>query len=122
MAKTNVKTMARRKRIKRIRKKISGTAERPRLRVFKSARHIYAQLIDDTAGHTLVAMSSMAREVREDGELNGKTAKARKVGELLAVRAKAAGIESVVFDRGGYIYHGRVKALSEGAREGGLLF
>jgi large subunit ribosomal protein L18 len=122
MAKTSEKVVARAKRIKRIRKKISGTAEKPRLRVFKSNKHIYAQVIDDVAGHTLVAMSSMDKQILEDGELKGKTAKARKVGALLADKAKAAGIALVVFDRGGYIYHGRVKALSDGAREAGLNF
>ncbi len=122
MGKTNPRVLARRKRIKRIRKKISGTPERPRLRVFKSARHIYAQIIDDTRGHTLAAMSTLDKAIREDASLDGKTARARKVGELIAQRAKAAGITAVVFDRGGYIYHGRVKAVSEGAREGGLEF
>jgi len=122
MAKTSGKVVARAKRIKRIRKKITGTAERPRLRVFKSNKHIYAQVIDDVAGHTLAAMSSMDKQILEDAELKGKTAKARKVGLLLADKAKAAGIASVVFDRGGYIYHGRVKALSDGAREAGLNF
>lgn len=122
MAKTSEKVVARAKRIKRIRKKISGTAERPRLRVFKSNKHIYAQIIDDVAGHTLAAMSSMDKQIQEDAELKGKTAQARKVGMLLADKVKAAGISSVIFDRGGYIYHGRVRALSEGAREGGLNF
>ena len=122
MAKTSEKVVARAKRIKRIRKKITGTAERPRLRVFKSNKHIYAQVIDDVAGHTVAAMSSMDKQVQEDSELEGKTAQARKVGMLLADKAKAAGISSVVFDRGGYIYHGRVKALSDGAREAGLNF
>ncbi len=122
MGKTNPRILARQKRVKRIRKKISGTPERPRLRVFKSARHIYAQIIDDTRGHTLAAMSTLDKAIREDASLTGKTARARKVGELIAARAKAAGIEAVVFDRGGYIYHGRVKAVSEGAREGGLKF
>ncbi len=122
MGKTNPRVLARQKRIKRIRKKIAGTPERPRLRVFKSARHTYAQLIDDTRGHTLVATSTLDRAIREDGSLAGKTARARRVGELIAERARAAGITAVVFDRGGYIYHGRVKAVSEGAREGGLEF
>lgn len=122
MAKTSEKVVARAKRIKRIRKKITGTAERPRLRVYKSNKHIYAQVIDDVAGHTVAAMSSMDKQVQEDSELEGKTAQARKVGMLLADKAKAAGISSVVFDRGGYIYHGRVKALSDGAREAGLNF
>ncbi|MFC1524561.1 50S ribosomal protein L18 [Thermodesulfobacteriota bacterium] len=122
MAKTNPKTIARYKRIKRIRKKIIGTPERPRLRVFKSAKHIYAQVIDDVAGNTLVAVSTLSKDYQASAEDKGKVAKARKVGLLLAEAAKKKGIETVVFDRGGYIYHGRVKSLSEGAREGGLLF
>lgn len=121
MAKTNPKTVARQKRIKRIRKKISGTQVMPRLRVFKSAKHIYAQVIDDKAGRTLASMSTVAKDFTGE-ELKGKKGQAHQVGKLLAAKAKAAGIESVVFDRGGYIYHGRIKALSEGAREGGLLF
>lgn len=121
MAKTNPKTLARQKRVKRIRRKISGTQTMPRLRVFKSSKHIYAQLVDDTAGRTLVSMSTVAKDFEGEG-LKGKKGMAHQVGKLLAVKAKAAGIESVVFDRGGYIYHGRVKALSEGAREGGLAF
>ncbi len=121
MAKTNPKTVARQKRIKRIRKKISGTSARPRLCVFKSAKHIYAQVIDDVAGTTIAAMSTLNKDVKSvDAE--GKVSQARKVGELLAGVAKEKGIAKVVFDRGGYIYHGRVKALSEGAREGGLEF
>jgi len=120
MGKTNPKAVARQKRIKRIRKKIFGTSERPRLRVFKSARHIYGQIIDDTAGRTIVAMSTMSKDF--PAEVKGKTEAARQVGMKLAELAKAKGIERVVFDRGGYIYHGRVKALSEGAREGGLEF
>jgi len=122
MAKTTQTVVARAKRIKRIRKKISGTSEKPRLRVFKSNKYIYAQVIDDIAGHTLVSMSSKDKGIADDAELTGKTAQAFKVGVLLAEKAKAAGISQVVFDRGGYIYHGRVKALSEGAREGGLVF
>ncbi len=121
MAKTSNKVVARQKRVRRIRKTVTGTAERPRLRVFKSGKHIYGQIIDDTKGHTLVAASSLSKEIK-DADLSGKTAKANKVGLALAEKAKANGIESVVFDRGGYIYHGRVKALSEGAREGGLVF
>jgi large subunit ribosomal protein L18 len=121
MAKTNPKVTARQKRIKRIRKQITGSPGKPRLRIFKSAKHIYAQVIDDAKGHTLVSMSSMAKDLREEA-LRGNCAGAFQVGKLLAERAKAAGIEKVVLDRGGYIYHGRVKALSEGAREGGLLF
>jgi large subunit ribosomal protein L18 len=121
MAKTNPRTVARQKRLKRVRKKISGTSERPRLRVFKSARHIYAQLIDDLAGQTLVAMSTLNKDL-DLSESTGKIGKARQVGLTLAQRAKEKGIESVVFDRGGFLYHGRIKAVSDGAREGGLVF
>jgi len=121
MTKTSSNVVARQKRIKRIRKKINGTSDRPRLRVFKSAKHIYAQIIDDAKGHTLAAMSSLHKEILSD-DLKGKCSKAQKVGLLLAEKAKEIGIETVVFDRGGYIYHGRIKALSEGARKGGLNF
>ncbi|RME92027.1 MAG: 50S ribosomal protein L18 [Bacteroidetes bacterium] len=110
----------RRKRIHmRIRKTIRGTAERPRLSVFRSNRYIYAQLIDDRAGKTLAQASSHEKAVEVVGN---KTEQSAKVGQLLAERAKAKGIESVVFDRAGYLYHGRVKALADGAREGGLKF
>ncbi len=121
MAKTNPSSVARQKRVKRIRKKIVGTSTRPRLRVFKSSKHIYAQLIDDSAGATLVSMSTVEKGFQSEDE-KGKTADAKKVGMLIAEKAKAAGISQVVFDRGGCRYHGRVKALSEGAREGGLDF
>ena len=121
MAKTNPSATARAKRVRRIRKKISGTSERPRLRVFRSNKHIYAQLIDDVAGHTLVSASTVDRQF-ELGEEKGKQAAAKKVGLALAVRAIAFGISKVTFDRGGSVYHGRVKSLSEGAREGGLDF
>jgi len=121
MSKTHPSLIARQKRVKRIRKKISGTPERPRLRVFKSAKHIYAQLIDDVAGHTLLAMSTGDKSFRET-DIKGKKDQAHQVGMLLAGKAKEKGISAVVFDRGGYIYHGRVKALSDGAREGGLEF
>ena len=107
------------KRHKRIRGKISGTAERPRLSVFRSEKHIYAQLIDDVAGKTLASASSVEKAFEGSG--SNKEA-ARKVGNMIADRAKKAGIEEVVFDRGGYIYHGRVQELAEGAREGGLKF
>ena len=107
------------KRHKRIRGKISGTAERPRLSVFRSEKHIYAQLIDDAAGKTLVSASSVEKSFEGSG--SNKEA-ARKVGKTVAERAVKAGIEEVVFDRGGYIYHGRVQELAEGAREGGLKF
>ncbi|MCK5403591.1 MAG: 50S ribosomal protein L18 [Desulfobulbaceae bacterium] len=122
MAKTNQRVLARQKRVQRIRKKIKGTSERPRLRVFKSSRHIYAQIIDDVAGNTLLAVSTLDKEMQDQTDLTGKSAKAHKVGQLLAEKAKTKGIGTVVFDRGGYIYHGRVKSLSEGAREGGLVF
>jgi large subunit ribosomal protein L18 len=121
MARTNPKTIARAKRVQRIRKKVTGTSERPRLCVSKSNKHIYAQIVDDMAGRTLVAMSTMAKDY-SPGEEKGKVGAAKKVGELLAAKAKAAGIGKVVFDRGGSVYHGRVKSLSEGAREGGLEF
>lgn len=121
MAKTDATVKARQKRIKRIRKKITGTPERPRMRVYKSARHFYAQVIDDSRGHTLVSMSSRDKTIAAE-DVKGKCELARKVGKLLAEKAKTAGIEKVVLDRGGYIYHGRVKAFSEGAREGGLIF
>lgn len=113
---------ARKRRHRRIRQKISGTAVRPRLNVFRSLNHIYVQVIDDVAGNTLVAASSLDKKLR--GELEGKSKKeqAALVGKTVAERAKAAGIETVVFDRGGYLYHGRVQALADGAREGGLKF
>ena len=105
------------KRHKRVRAKISGTPERPRLNVFRSEKNIYAQIIDDVAGNTLVAASSLDKEIEGNG---GNKAAARAVGKLVAERAKAKGIDVVVFDRGGYLYHGRVAELAEGAREGGL--
>ncbi len=107
------------KRHKRVRAHISGTAERPRLNVFRSDAHIYAQIIDDVAGKTLVAASSTEKDFTEYG---GNAEAAKKIGLLIAERAKAKGIENVVFDRGGYLYHGRIKALADGAREGGLSF
>jgi large subunit ribosomal protein L18 len=97
---------------------LSGTAERPRLNVFRSLNHIYAQVIDDTRGHTIVAASTLDTKTRDANKIEEATA----VGKLIAERAKAAGITQVVFDRGGYLYHGRVKALADGAREGGLDF
>jgi large subunit ribosomal protein L18 len=121
MAKTNPKVTARKKRIQRIRVKIIGTTERPRMSVYRSNRHIYVQIIDDMQRKTLVAMSTEDK-IFDSTELNGKCEQAKKIGLLIAEKAKTAGIEKVVFDRGGYLYHGRVKALSEGAREGGLQF
>ncbi len=101
----------------RVRKKVSGTPERPRLSVFRSNKEIYCQIIDDLKGHTLAAASSLDSSVA-----GSKTEQAKAVGQLIAERAKSAGVETVIFDRGGYLYHGRVKALAEGAREGGLNF
>ena len=111
---------ARLKRHKRVRAKISGTPERPRLNVFRSAKHIYAQIIDDDKGVTLAAASSLEGDLK--ATYGGNKDAARKVGELIAKKAIEKGIDSVVFDRGGYIYHGRVLELAEGAREAGLKF
>ena len=110
---------ARIKRHKRVRGKISGTAERPRLNVFRANTNIYAQLIDDVKGVTLAAASSLDKEISGNG---GNKEAAKEVGKLLAKKATDKGIAEVVFDRGGYVYHGRVKELAEGAREGGLKF
>ncbi len=110
---------ARLRRHKRVRGKISGTAERPRLNVFRSSTNIYAQIIDDTAGRTLCAASSLDKGFEGRG---GNKEAARKVGKMIAEKAAEKGITNVVFDRGGYIFHGRVKELAEGAREGGLNF
>ncbi|MBX7252267.1 MAG: 50S ribosomal protein L18 [Candidatus Promineofilum sp.] len=111
---------ARKRRQRRIRMRISGTPERPRLNVFRSLEHIYAQVIDDVAGNTLAAASTLDKELA--GQLDGKKKReqAALVGKLVARRALDAGIQEVVFDRGGYLYHGRIKALADGAREGGL--
>lgn len=106
-------------RHKRVRGKVSGTPERPRLNVFRSETNIYAQIIDDTQGITLASANSLEKGFECDGT---KTDAAKKVGQLVAERAKAKGIDTVVFDRGGYVYHGRVQALAKGAREGGLQF
>ena len=112
------KDAARTRRHLRVRKKVTGTPARPRLVVSRSNRHMVAQIVDDTVGRTLASASSLEVDLRgQDGD---KTAKAKRVGELVAERAKAAGIETVVFDRGGNRYHGRVAAVAEGAREGGL--
>jgi len=119
---TKSRKQARLRRHSRIRRKISGTPERPRLNVFRSLTHIYAQVIDDVAGHTLASASTV--DAALVSEMAGKTKKeqATLVGKAVAERARAAGVEAVIFDRGGYIYHGRVKALADGAREGGLKF
>lgn len=116
------KTQARRRRQRRVRKKVVGTADRPRLNVFRSARHIYAQLVRDDTGTTLAAASTLDPKVRKALTEGNKKEAAEKVGRLLAERALAGGIKQVVFDRGGYRYHGRVAALAKGAREGGLEF
>ena len=116
----NKVAVGRKRRHIRVRKKVSGTPVRPRLVVTRSARHVVAQIVDDTKGHTLASASTMEVDLR--GVVDDKTAKARKVGQLVVERAKQAGVESVVFDRGGNKYHGRVAALADGAREGGLDF
>jgi large subunit ribosomal protein L18 len=115
---TATKPAKRLRRRRRVRAKITGTAERPRLSVFRSNRGIQVQLVDDTAGRTLTAVNWTEQDLRGLQSME----QAKRVGELIAQRAKEAGVESVVFDRGGYRYHGRVKALAEGAREGGLSF
>ena len=115
------KNASRQKRHRRVRKRVAGTPDRPRLNVYRSLNHIYAQVVDDTRGHTLAAASSLdasLREAKNGGNIEG----AKAVGSLVAERAKAAGISKVVFDRGGYLYHGRVKALADAARQGGLEF
>lgn len=113
----------RKRRHVRVRARVSGTTARPRLNVFRSSAHIYAQVIDDTAGHTVVSACDLEQEVIEKaGEGASKVARSKAVGEVVAERAKAAGINAVVFDRGGFLYHGRVRAVADGAREGGLEF
>lgn len=124
MADKNAKKRAMRNRRRmRIRNKISGTTERPRLAVFRSLNHIQVQLVDDVTGRSLVGISSYSKDLKERlSGLPGKCERSREVGKALAAKAREAGITKVVFDRGGYLYHGRVKALAEGAREGGLIF
>jgi large subunit ribosomal protein L18 len=117
-----VKKMARNKRKVRVRKKITGTTERPRLNVFRSARHIYAQVIDDVTGTTLVAASTLLAAVSNESGSNGNIVAAQKVGAEIARRALEKNINTVVFDRSGFLYHGRVKALADAAREHGLSF
>ena len=106
----------------RIRKKVAGTPERPRLAVFRSQTHIYAQVIDDDGGKTLASASSLDKDVKGEHKRGANVAAAKAVGKLIATRAKEKGIEAVVFDRGGFQYHGRIKALADAAREGGLKF
>ncbi|HEY8349675.1 MAG TPA: 50S ribosomal protein L18 [Clostridiales bacterium] len=116
------KNEIRQRKHERVRKKIFGTPERPRLNVFRSLKHIYAQIIDDTTGTTLVAASTMEQSLKDKVTYGGNKQAAREVGKLVAQKALEKGIKKVVFDRGGYLYHGRVKELAEGAREGGLEF
>jgi len=122
MGTANTRQQARLKRKGSIRKKMSGTPERPRLSVFRSSRHIYAQVIDDVSGTTLVAASSLEKAVKEQESLENNVAMAQFIGKLVGERAVEKGIKKVVFDRNGFLYHGRVKAVSEGARETGLKF
>jgi large subunit ribosomal protein L18 len=117
---TSYKQQLKDRRQKRVRKKVSGTVARPRLSVFRSNRHIYAQVIDDVSGKTLAAASTMEKDLSLEGKK--KAEQAQEVGKLIAARAREAGIDTVVFDRGGNLYHGRVKALADGAREAGLRF
>lgn len=121
-SKINARAGSRLKRKKRIRKKLSGSPERPRLTVFRSDKHIYAQIIDDTVGSTLATASSLSSEYKQLDSLKGKVEAAKRVGELIARKAKVQGITKVVFDRSGYIYHGRVRALADAARQAGLDF
>ncbi|AZS18465.1 50S ribosomal protein L18 [Paenibacillus lutimineralis] len=116
------KNKARLKRHLRVRRKVTGTAERPRLNVFRSSKHIYAQLIDDVAGVTIVSASTIEKELSGEIKNGGNVESARKVGEMIAKRAQEQGKKVVVFDRGGYLYHGRIQALAEAAREAGLEF
>ena len=122
MGSMNIRQQARLKRKKRIRKKIHGTPQRPRLSVFRSARHIYAQIIDDTAGRTLAAASTVDQQAKDAPKFKNKVAAANFVGKVVGERALNQGIKEVVFDRNGFLYHGRVKSLSEGARKAGLIF
>lgn len=122
MKRTHTPRAARRRRHIRVRKTVRGTSERPRLAIFRSLKYVYAQIIDDTAGHTLVSATDLQADLRKARNGKNKTQVAEIVGEELAKRAKEKGIQAVVFDRGGFRYHGRVKALAEGARKGGLSF
>lgn len=116
------KRQARLNRRKRVRKRVQGSPERPRLNVFRSARHIYAQLIDDSTGRTLASSSSLDKDFKSEQTWGGNVAAAKIVGRLIAEKAQAQGISEVVFDRNGFLYHGRMKALAEAAREAGLKF
>lgn len=121
MLKKKAQSDGRLRRKRRIRKKISGTSSRPRLSVFRSNRHIYAQVVDDVTGKTLAAASSLDSDLKSDLAGKDKKEQAKLIGQTIGQRTKAAGIEQVVFDRNGYIYHGRVAAVAEGARESGIL-
>jgi large subunit ribosomal protein L18 len=120
--KTNPRAMARLRRQKRVRKKIRGTAERPRLTVFRSTRHLYVQLIDDTSGRTITGLSTLSPDLKGKLKGGGNIDAAKKLGQAVARRAQDKGVTEVVFDRNGFLYHGRVKALADAAREGGLKF
>ena len=122
MGKLDLKKQARLKRKKRIRKHLIGTQERPRLNVFRSSKHIYAQVIDDEQGHTLVAASSLEKTVKEQPKFENKITAADFIGKLIGERAIKKGLKKVVFDRSGFLFHGRVKAVANGAREAGLDF
>ena len=122
MGTMNLRTQARLKRKKRIRKKLVGTGSQPRLCVFRSAKHIYAQIVDDSLGQTLTAASSLEKTVRENSESKNKLNAANTVGKIIGQRALEKGVKKIVFDRNGFLYHGRIKAVSEGAREAGLKF
>jgi len=122
MSRITTHRQARTRRHLRLRRRVKGTADRPRLSVFRSLNHIYVQVVDDTTGVTLAAASTLENSIVEEVKSNDKSAKSKKVGSTIAERAKEKGVTSVVFDRGGYRYHGRVQALAEGAREGGLVF
>ena len=122
MTKKNLKEIARKRRHRRVRKKISGTKERPRLNVFRSLKHIYAQLVDDTKGHVLASVSTLSPDIRNRIKSGKNIEAAKLVGKAIAEKAKNLGIEKVVFDKSGYKYHGRIKALADAARENGLIF
>ena len=122
MVTVNRKIEARVRRRKRVRKRVKGTPERPRLSVFRSLKHTYAQVIVDTTGQTMASASTLSKEIRGELKRTGNTEAAKKVGELIAKKSIKRGIKMVVFDRDGYLYHGRVKALGEAARENGLIF
>jgi len=122
MEKGKIKELQRKRRHRRIRKKVEGNSDRPRLVVKRSLKHIYAQIVDDIKGKTLLSVSTLSKDIKKECEAKTKTEKSHIVGHYLAQKCKEAGIKCVVFDRGGYKYHGRVKALADGTREGGLKF